>query len=105
MATLENTSPIPERLRLVIALMEVNSHHLRGENRYAGAEIELASALEREKREGVTSDGTRHIDELRRRLSASEEALRAIESERARLEGALASLEEATSTEKHKDRQ
>jgi hypothetical protein len=104
MPTPENTLPISERVRLVIALTEVNSHHLRGENRCAGAEIELASALEREKSEGVTSDGTRDIAALQRQLRASEDALRAIEFERERLEGELAALD-AAAEENHKDPQ
>ena len=53
-----------ERMRLVIALTEVNSHHLRGESRRAGAEIELACALACEKRDGVSPDGTRNIAQL-----------------------------------------
>src|ERR1700712_927260 len=78
--------PIPERVRLVIALTEVNSRYLRGENRCAGAEIELACALVCEKREGTTPDRTRDIAQLRARLDASENELLAIEAERDWLE-------------------
>lgn len=82
-----------ERMRLVIALTEVNSHHLRGESRRAGAEIELACALASEKRDGVSPDGTHNIAQLRERLSDAERALQAIESERTRLEDELVNLD------------
>jgi hypothetical protein len=82
----QDVMPLFERMRLVIALTEVNSHHLRGESRRAGAEIELACALASEQRDGVSPDGTRNIAQLRERLSDAERALQAIESERARLE-------------------
>jgi len=82
-----------ERMRLVIALTEVNSHHLRGESRRAGAEIELACALAGEKRDGASPDGTQNIAQLRGRLSDAERALQAIESERARLEDELVNLD------------
>jgi hypothetical protein len=85
--------PIPERVRLVIALTEVNSRYLRGENRCAGAEIELACALACEKREGVTPERTRDIAQLRERLKASENELLAIEAERNWLENELANFD------------
>ncbi len=91
----QDSPPIPERVRLVIALTEVNSRYLRGENRCAGAEIELACALACEKREGVTPDRTRDIAQLRERLSASESELLAIEAERAWLEDELANFDNA----------
>src|ERR1700694_5594606 len=87
--------PIPERVRLVIALTEVNSRYLRGENRCAGAEIELACALACEKREGATPDRTRDIAQLRERLIASENELQAIEAERDWLENELANFDTA----------
>ncbi|SAL24928.1 hypothetical protein AWB64_01985 [Caballeronia sordidicola] len=91
----QDSPPIPERVRLVIALTEVNSRYLRGENRCAGAEIELACALACEKREGVTPDRTRDIAQLRERLSASESELLAVEAERAWLEDELANFDSA----------
>lgn len=93
----QDAMPIPERVRLVIALTEVNSRYLRGENRCAGVEIELACALACEKREGASPQLTRDIAELRERLNASENALRAIEAEREWLEDALANYDSAAS--------
>ena len=37
-------NPIPERVRLVIALTEINSRHLSSEARRGGAEIEIGRA-------------------------------------------------------------
>jgi hypothetical protein len=88
-----------ERMRLVIALTEVNSHHLRGESRRAGAEIELACALACETRDGVSPETTSHIEQLRERLGEAENALRAIESERERLANELARLDSRASSE------
>jgi hypothetical protein len=88
---------------LVIALTEVNSRYLRGENRCAGAEIELACALACEKREGATTDRTRDIAQLQERLSASENELLAIEAERDWLENELANFDAAGSSKKPGD--
>jgi hypothetical protein len=88
-----NAMPLFERMRLVIALTEVNSRHLRGESRRAGAEIELACALAREKRDGPSPDGMRSVAQLREQLSDAERALQAIEFERALLEDELADLD------------
>jgi septal ring factor EnvC (AmiA/AmiB activator) len=93
--------PLFERMRLVIALTEVNSRHLRGESRRAGAEIELACALVSEKRDGASNDGTRDIAQLRARLSDAEHELRSIEFERAQLEGELANLDATISDGQH----
>jgi hypothetical protein len=102
-APTQNATPIPERVRLVIALTEVNSRYLRGENRCAGAEIELACALACEQREGATPDRTRDIAQLRERLSASENELLAIEAERDWLESALADFDTTESSRKPGD--
>jgi hypothetical protein len=96
----QNPMPIPERVRLVIALTEVNSRYLRGENRCAGAEIELACALACEKREGSTPERTRDLEQLRVRLDASENELLAIEAERDWLENELANFDTAESSKK-----
>jgi chromosome segregation ATPase len=88
-----NAASLFERMRLVIALTEVNSHHLRGESRRAGAEIELACALACEKRDGASPDGTREIAQLRERLGEAESALQAIEAERERLAHELDQLD------------
>ena len=103
MASPQNATPIPERVRLVIALTEVNSRYLRGENRCAGAEIELACALACEKREGTTPERTRDIAQLRVRLSAFETELMAVEAERDWLENALANFDTAGSGSKPGD--
>ena len=105
MAQQQNPMPIPERVRLVIALTEVNSRYLRGENRCAGAEIELVCALACEKREGTTPDRTRDIVQLRARLNASENELLAIEAERDWLENELANFDTAESSRKPGDLQ
>ncbi len=90
-----------EHMRLVIALTEVNSHHLRGESRRAGAEIELACALACEECDGVSPEGTAHIAQLRERFGEAESALRAIESERERLANELAQLDRRASSDTH----
>jgi hypothetical protein len=90
-----------EHMRLVIALTEVNSHHLRGESRRAGAEIELACALACEECDGVSPEGTALIAQLRERFGEAESALRAIESERERLANELAQLDRRASSDTH----
>ncbi|QGZ59268.1 hypothetical protein FAZ97_27865 [Paraburkholderia acidiphila] len=82
-----------ERMHLIIALTEVNSRHLRGESRRAGAEIELACALAGEERDGASPERAAHIEQLRGRFREAENALRAIESDRERLESDLARLD------------
>ena len=69
------------------------------ESRRAGAEIELACALACEERDGVSPEGTSHIEQLRERLGEAESALRAIESERERLVNELAQLDSRASSE------
>jgi hypothetical protein len=96
----QDSMPIPERVRLVIALTEVNSRYLRGENRCAGAEIELACALACEQREGATPERTQDIVQLRARLDASENELLAIEAERDWLENELANFDTAGPSKK-----
>jgi hypothetical protein len=93
----QDALPIPERVRLVIALTEANSRYLRGENRCAGVEIELACALACEKREGASPERSQDIAQLRERLSASEAALQAIETERNWLEHELANFDSTAS--------
>ena len=101
MAQQQNARPLFERMRLVIALTEVNSRHLRGESRRAGAEIELACALASEERDGVSNDRARDIAQLRERLSDAERELRSIEFERAQLEDELANLDSTVSGSQH----
>lgn len=98
--TLERAaSSLFERMRLIIALTEGNSRHLRGESRRAGAEIELACALAHEERDGVSAQGAAHIEQLRERLGEAESALRSIESDRERLANELANLDSRASSE------
>jgi hypothetical protein len=87
-----------ERMHLIIALTEANSLHLRGENRRAGAEIELACALASAERDGVSQEGAALIEQLRERLGEAEGALRQIESDRDRLANQLARLDSRTSS-------
>jgi hypothetical protein len=87
-----------ERMRLVIALTDVNSRHLRAESRRAGAEIELACAVACEQRDGVSAEGTANVAQLRERLDLAERELQAIESERDRLTDELVRLERRASS-------
>ena len=80
-------------MRLVIALTDVNSRHLRGESRRAGAEIELACALELKKRDGASLESEQDIMRLQARLGDAERSLREIESERGQLENELAEFD------------
>lgn len=80
---------IPERVRLVIALTEINSRHLRSETRRAGAEIELESALEDARRTGVSLPLSAGIVGLQARLAIANSEAQAIEAERTWLEQAL----------------
>ena len=82
-------NPIPDRVRLVIALTEVNSRHLRSEARRGGAEIELERALEDERLHGPTPVLLARIAEMQSRLSAADAEARTIEAERDWLEQAL----------------
>ena len=82
-------NPIPDRVRLVIALTEVNSRHLRSEARRGGAEIELERALEDERLHGPTPVLLARIAEMQARMSAADAEARTIEAERDWLEQAL----------------
>ena len=64
-------NPIPDRVRLVIALTEVNSRHLRSEARRGGAEIELERALEDERLHGPTPVLLARIAEMQARSDES----------------------------------
>jgi hypothetical protein len=90
-----NVTPISERVRLVIALTQINSDHLRSESRLAGAEIELEGALAASSPETRTSQQWLDIELLREQLRDASEALRVLEAERARLMAALAEVEAA----------
>lgn len=98
-----NVTPISERVRLVIALTQVNSDHLRGESRLAGAEIELEGALADCRAKGETPQATRHIALLRERLDDAQRSLRAREDERQQLEAALANLDAAERSAQDRD--
>ncbi len=82
-------NPIPDRVRLVIALTEVNSRHLRSGARRGGAEIELERALDDERAHGPTPVRLARIVEMQSRLSAADAEARTIEAERDWLEQAL----------------
>ncbi len=96
-----------QRFRLLGALMEVNSRHLSGEARRAGAEISLQRALEDEAGaasatqpagEAATLPAAEHgrrVAALRRALETVEGELRALACERERLAGELAALDAA----------
>ena len=77
--TLERDAALQfERMRLVIALTEANSRHLRAESRRAGADIELAWALAAEQRDGVSPEGAANIARLRERECANSHASRSV---------------------------
>ncbi len=84
--------PIPPRVRLVIALTEVNSRHLRAETRLIAADIELERALQ-DRRMGAAGWDSSALDVrceyLQQQLNAVRSALQAIETERAWLEQEL----------------
>ena len=82
-------NPIPDRVRLVIALTEVNSRHLSSEARRGGAEIELERALQDERLQGPTAVLLACIAEMQSRMSAADAEARTIEAERDWLEQAL----------------
>jgi len=87
--------PIPERVRLVIALTEVNSRHLSGESRRNGLEIVLARVLEDAARAAAPAGLAERMAMLREDLAVAEAALALIEEERARLYAALDALDGA----------
>ncbi|WP_318229316.1 hypothetical protein [Paraburkholderia terrae] len=100
-----NAASLFERMHLVIALTDVNSRHLSGESRRAGAEIELACALASEARDGVSPEGAALIEQLRERLDEADSALRAIESDRDRLANELARLDSQAPSDTQEARQ
>jgi transcription elongation GreA/GreB family factor len=79
-------------VQLVIALTQLNSDHLRGESRLAGAEIELEAAIAEARATGQTSEKAPYIARLREQFEEAERSLRATEAERARLQHALNAL-------------
>ena len=91
--------PIPQRVRLVIALTEVNSRHLRAETRMAAADIELERALQ-DCREGVVDSDSPAMAErcaqLQSQLDNARDALTAIETERTWLEQELTDFDNDT---------
>jgi hypothetical protein len=97
--------PIPPRIRLVIALTEVNSRHLGGQTRLAAAEIELERALEdgRQGVEGPTLDA--HRKRLQQQLDEARHELLVLEAERNWLEQALANFDTETPQASPGDRQ
>jgi hypothetical protein len=90
-----NVTPVSERVRLVIALTQINSDHLLGKSRVAGIEIELEGALMAHPLDERTAAQALNVDLLRDRLREANEALRDLEVERARLALALADAEAA----------
>jgi hypothetical protein len=86
---------VEQRMRLVIALTEINSRHLSAEGKRAGAEIELLGALEEQASGGLSADLSARIDTLRERLAAADSELRGLEAERGRLDLALADFDQA----------
>lgn len=87
---------IQRRLRLVLALTEVNSRHLSGEMRLAAADIELERALE-DGRQGLASPalaGRRTL--LQQQLDDARRALLSVEAERSWLEQELTNFDTNT---------
>ena len=82
-------NPIPDRVRLVIALTEVNSRHLRSGARRGGAEIVLERALEDERLHGPTPVLLARSAEMQSRMNAADAEASTIEAERNWLEQAL----------------
>lgn len=92
MSSHENVTPISEHMQLVIALTQVNSDHLRGEARVAGAEIELEGALAELHVQGETPERIRQVARLREQFDDARRSLLDAAVERARLEQALHTL-------------
>lgn len=91
--------PIPQRVRLVIALTEVNSRHLRAETRVAAADIELEHALQDRSAGAAGMDGCtmdERCEQLQQQHAAERRALQAIETERAWLEQELTDFDNET---------
>ena len=105
MAVPYEAAPIPERVRLVIALTEVNSRHLRSETRCAGGEIELENALEDARRDGTSVVLSSRIAELQARLASANGEAQAIETERAWLEQALVHFDDTSPRDGEEPRQ
>jgi hypothetical protein len=85
--------PIPPRIRLVIALTEVNSRHLGGQTRVAAAEIELERALE-DGRQGLVGPALEgHRKQLQQQLDEARHELLVLEAERDWLEQELANFD------------
>ncbi len=92
---------IPERVRLVIALTEVNSRHLGSESRRAGIEVVLAR-VEADWAAGAAGpDAPCQIAMLRADMAEAEAALAAIEAERERLYAALEAAEAKGDAHRH----
>ena len=88
--------PIPPRIRLVIALTEVNSRHLGGATRVAAAEIELERALE-DGRLGLAGPALAdHRKRLQQQLDEARHTLLVLEAERDWLEQELANFDTET---------
>jgi hypothetical protein len=88
--------PIPPRIRLVIALTEVNSRHLGGQTRVAAAEIELERALE-DGRLGLDGPAlASHRQRLQQQLDKARHELLVLDAERDWLEQALADFDTET---------
>jgi hypothetical protein len=82
-----------ERMRLIALLTEVNSRHLKGVARRAGAEIALQEGIEEAGREPSSSEAAARVAGLRREFAEAESAIDALEAERERLDGELAKLD------------
>lgn len=82
-------NPIPDRVRLVIALTQINSRHLSSEARRGGAEIELERALLDQRHGGSTVPSPALIAQLQARMAEADAETRTIEAEREWLEQAL----------------
>jgi hypothetical protein len=81
------------RVRVIIALTEVNSRHLSAEGRRGGAEIELQEALDHEAQDSSSPDLADRVRFLRHRLEAADAELRTLEVQRARLDRQLSELD------------
>jgi hypothetical protein len=97
--------PIPPRIRLVIALTEVNSRHLGGQTRLAAAEIELERALE-DCRQGLVGPALEgHRQQLQQQLDAARHELLVLDAERDWLEQELANFDTESPQASPGDRQ
>ena len=96
MAVQQRPDRFTERMRLVARLTEINSLHLSGQGRRAGIDIELSRAVADQTQDGASPGISIRIDGLHRQLETAETELLALETERRKLNNALAGFNDVS---------